>query len=102
MYDDGVLHFELANAVVIEVQLLDLFEVLEELNLGEFVVVEFEDLDLLEYAELEAMQLLEDVVGEVQYLEALATIQTLLLVEVGGVVKRLDLVLTEDEYLEVR
>jgi hypothetical protein len=51
---------------VVEIEFLDLFEVLDELHLGEFVVVEFEDLDFLEQAELQAMEVFEVVVRQIQ------------------------------------
>lgn len=47
-----IVHFKLANPVVVEVKLFDLFEVIHEFHLGEFIVVEFKDLNFLENAKL--------------------------------------------------
>ena len=62
---------ELADLVVIDIQLLQLLKVLQAVDLDYLVAGSLEDLQLRELAEVKPVEVLEQVVGEVEDFEVL-------------------------------
>jgi hypothetical protein len=91
---------KLSHLVMIDVEFLQLLQVLQAIDLDYFVSGGLEDLQLRQLAEVQAVEVLEHVVREVENLQVLAAIKSLEDGHVGVKVQSLDLVGLQDENFE--